>query len=178
MILYQLSVFLHILSAVIWIGGMLFLALVVVPTTRGLPPAERASLFGAVGRRFRTVGWVCIVTLLVTGTVNTAYRGVTWDNLFTTQLWGSSFGTTLALKLAVVVVMIALSVYHDFVIGPKSVRLLEQTAGHDLPAHPERLHEAMRLRRLASVLGRLEAILALVVLALAIMLVRGVPSLY
>ena len=60
MILYHLSVFLHILSAIIWIGGMLFLALVVVPTTRGLPPSERAALFGAVGRRFRRVGWICI----------------------------------------------------------------------------------------------------------------------
>ena len=53
MILYQLSVFLHILSAIVWIGGMLFLPLVVVPATRGLPSAERAALFGVVGRRFR-----------------------------------------------------------------------------------------------------------------------------
>lgn len=183
MILYQLSVFLHILAAVIWIGGMLFLALVVVPTTRGLPPDERAALFGAVGRRFRTVGWTCIGVLLMTGVVNTAYRGVTLENLFSATLWGSPFGTTLALKLGVVAVLLALSVYHDFVIGPRSVRLLEQVGrgaeGSASTCHsaarPELLRQAGCLRRRASIVGRLEAILALVVLALAIMLVRGVP---
>lgn len=186
MILYQISVFLHILSAIVWIGGMLFLALVVVPTTRSMPPSERAALFGAVGRRFRAVGWACIGVLLVTGTVNMAYRGVTWENFFTAQLWSSPFGTTLALKLGVVVVMLGLSVYHDFVIGPRSVRLLEQAAsapgtsscGPPAPAPgPDLVGEAGRLRRQTSVVGRLEAILALLVLVLAIMLVRGVPLL-
>lgn len=162
MLLYQLSVFVHILSAIVWIGGMLFLALVIVPTTRGLPPAERTALFGAVGRRFRTVGWVCIGLLLVTGVVNTTYRGVTWENVLTTELWGSPFGRVLALKLGVVAIMLGLSIYHDFVIGPRSVRSVIGP-------------EALRLRRLASYIGRAEALLALLVVALAIMLVRGWP---
>src|SRR6266536_3535166 len=117
MIAYQLSVFFHVLSAVIWIGGMLFLALVVVPTSRGMRPAERAEQRGALGRRFRTVGWACIAVLIVTGLVNSVYRGVTWENLFTAELWGSPFGRTLALKLGVVASMLGLSAYHDFVIG-------------------------------------------------------------
>ncbi|MCC7372215.1 MAG: DUF4149 domain-containing protein [Chloroflexi bacterium] len=166
MVLYQLSVFLHILSAIIWIGGMFFLALVVVPVTRPLPQQQRAMLFGAVGRRFRTVGWVCIGLLLVTGTINAVYRGVSWSNLFSSELWGSPFGTTLALKLGVVALMLALSFYHDFVMGPHSVRVAEAGGA---PAESE------RLRKTASMLGRLEAILALVVVALAIMLVRGMP---
>ena len=113
------------------------------------------------------------------------YRGVTWETLFMPALWNSPFGTTLALKLGVVAVMLGLSVYHDFVIGPRSVRLREQAAAHGpddaasphtLPAGPELVRDAGRLRRRASIVGRQEAILALVVLALAIMLVRGVPS--
>jgi putative copper export protein len=184
MMLYQLSVFLHILSAVIWIGGMLFLALVVVPATRGLPPAERAALFGVLGRRFRAVGWACIAVLLVTGVVNAAYRGVTLENVGSAALWSSPFGTTLALKLGVVALLLGLSAYHDFVIGPRSVRLLEPATGRgpdDVgsprtpPDRPDVLQEAARLRRRASLIGRAEAILALVVLVLAIMLVRGVP---
>ena len=176
MILYHVSVFVHILSAIVWIGGMLFLALVVVPTTRGMLPAERAALFGAVGRRFRTVGWVCIALLLTTGTINAVYRGVTWDNLFTAELWGSAFGTTLALKLGVIAIILGLSAYHDFVIGPRSVRVLERATSASPDAGT--LDEAQRLRKRASAIGRAEAILALIVLALAIMLVRGVPSLY
>jgi putative copper export protein len=178
MILYQLSVFVHVLSAIIWIGGMLFVALVVVPATRGLPPSERAALFGTVGRRFRTVGWTCIGALVVTGIVNLAYRGVTWESLFTTALWGSPFGLTLALKLGVVAIMLGLSAYHDFVIGPRSVRLSSGPTGRSASASSDgRSAAAQRARRAASLIGRVEAILALIVLALAIMLVRGVPFL-
>ena len=177
MILYHLSVFLHILSAIIWIGGMLFVALVMVPVTRDLPPGERAALFSTVGRRFRTVGWACIGTLLVTGVVNLAYRGVTWDNVLTAALWNSPFGVTLALKLGVVAIMLGLSVYHDFVIGPRSVRLATRPTSSGAAASMDRRLAAEQARRIASTLGRLEAILALVVLALAIMLVRGTPFL-
>jgi len=162
MVLYQVSVFVHILSAIVWIGGMLFLALVIVPATRGLPPDERAALFSAVGRRFRAVGWGCIGLLLVTGVVNSSYRGVTPDNVLTAELWSSPFGRVLSLKLAVVVVLLTLSLYHDFVIGPRSVQVVSGP-------------RAQQLRRLASYVGRVEAILALVAVALAIMLVRGLP---
>lgn len=175
MILYQLSVLLHIVSAAIWVGGMFFLALVVVPVARGLPPVERAALFGAVGRRFRAVGWACIALLLVTGTINTAYRGVTLENLFTAELWTSPFGSTLAMKLGVVAVLLALSVVHDFVLGPRSVRVLEQAGQGTAADQQARALLSERLRRQASVIGRLEGILALLVIALAVMLVRGRP---
>ena len=65
---------------------MLFLALVVVPATRGLPPGERASLFGAVGRQFRTVR---LGLYRHPGGDrrggNVAFRGVSWDMLFSAQ---------------------------------------------------------------------------------------------
>src|SRR4051794_18410037 len=154
MVLYQVSVFVHILSAIVWVGGMLFLALVVVPATRGLPPAERSALFGAISRRFRTVGWICIGVLIVTGAINAAFRGVTWDTMFTAALWSSAFGTTLALKIGVVAVMVGLSVYHDFVIGPRSVRIMKQGT---LVMTPDVIAEGQRLRSRASVIGRLEA---------------------
>ena len=74
--MYQLGVLVHLLAAIVWVGGMLFLALVVVPATRRLPAVERASLFDLVGRRFRAVGWACVALLLATGLVNLSYRGV------------------------------------------------------------------------------------------------------
>ena len=175
MITYQLSVFLHIMSAIIWVGGMFFLALVVVPVARHLPPADRAALFGAVGRRFRTVGWVCIALLIVTGIINMTYRGVTLDNVFTAELWGSPFGSVLAVKILVVAALLALSVVHDFVLGPRSVRVLEGV-GQGTPEQQQAAAEqAERLRQLASMMGRVEGILALLVIVLAVMLVRGRP---
>ena len=168
--MYQVSVLVHLLSAIVWVGGMLFLALVIVPVARKLHPAERGALVGAIGRRFRVVGWVCIALLIVTGLINTSYRGVTWESIASGQLLAGDFGRLLTAKFGLVVVMIVLSAVHDFVIGPASTRALERKDSGGT-------HEAAVLRRRASWLGRLNALLALVVIALAVALVRGLPGL-
>jgi copper resistance protein D len=63
--------FLHVAAAITWIGGMLFIALVVVPVTRGLEDvALRRRLVQATGRRFRVVGWLALGVLVATGLVN------------------------------------------------------------------------------------------------------------
>jgi uncharacterized membrane protein len=165
---YQISVYLHILAAIVWIGGMLFLGLVVVPATRGLPPPERGRLFVAVGRRFRAVGWVAIAVLLVTGVVNLRERGVTWHAFTSGQLWDSRFGQILAVKLALVAIMIALSLFHDFVLGPRLTRVLTHPG-------PDAALAAANLRRRTSWLARLSTLLGLLVVAAAVALVRGLP---
>lgn len=166
--MYQLSVYLHILAATVWVGGQLFVALVLVPIARPLPPDKRAMLLDAVGLRFRLVGWIAIGVLVVTGVANVALRGVTWDMVASGQLLESRFGQLLAIKVAVVALMAALTAYHDFALGPRSVRVLQQ-------ATPESLAHAERLRRRASWLARLGVLLALVIVALGVALVRGLP---
>jgi uncharacterized membrane protein len=166
---YQLNVFIHILSAIVWVGGMLFLALVIVPVARRMPPAERGALLGVLGRRFRTVGWICIALLIVTGIFNAGFRGVTWESFLSGGFLANWFGQVLAVKLVLVAAMIAISAWHDFVVGPASVGLLER----DDPAEAD---EAARARLQASWLGRLNGLLALTVLALAVFLVRGLPG--
>ena len=100
---------LHVVAAMTWIGGMLFIALVLVPVTRGLEDAAlRARLFHRTGVRFRTVGWIAIAVLVVTGLGN---------------LWHAPalLGTTrLHAKLALVALTIVLSAIHDFDLGPRA----------------------------------------------------------
>lgn len=170
--MYQFSVFVHIVSAIVWVGGMLCFALVVVPVARRLPPHERAALVGAMGRRFRAVGWVCVALLIATGLVNSAYRGVTWADVWTGDLFGSLFGRLLAAKLGLVAVMLLLSAVHDFVVGPASARAYQQAGAQPSPA----LLSALAVsRRRAAWLARANTLVALVVVALAVMLVRGLP---
>lgn len=166
--MYHLSVFVHVVSAVVWLGGMLFLALVAIPVLRGLPDRPRAELVAQLGERFRPVAWACIALLLVTGVANLAYRGVTWESVVTGRLWQSPFGQVLAWKLAMVAAMVALSAWHDFSLGPRSTELARTGNPGD---------EALRtaLRRRAAWVGRLNAVLAVGVLATAVMLVRGLP---
>ena len=61
------ALILHILSAVVWVGGMFFALLVLRPATGPLEPAARLALWERVFSRF--FGWVfaAIVLLLASG---------------------------------------------------------------------------------------------------------------
>lgn len=165
--LYLLSVWLHILAAAVWIGGMVFLALVLVPVTRR--PEYRgvaSTLVHWTGVRFRWVGWACLGLLVLSGVANVASRGYSWEDVTTGRLWRSPFGETLGLKLALVGAVLLLSAAHDFVIGLRAT-----TVWRSSPDSPD----AARLRRQAGWIGRLNLALALGVVALAVMLTRGLP---
>jgi uncharacterized membrane protein len=135
--------FLHVLAAVVWIGGMLFIALVLVPVLRGnTDPVARAWLVHLVGSRFRTVGWISLALLLAAGLGN---------------LWMRPYLLTLPrfqLKLGLVGVALVLSVVHDFVLGPRA-----GAPGAD-PA----------LRRRASWLARINVLIVLIVVVLGLSL--------
>ncbi|MFZ3071642.1 MAG: DUF4149 domain-containing protein, partial [Thermodesulfobacteriota bacterium] len=76
--IFKVSLFLHVLAAIFWIGGMLFLSLVVAPFLKSLnDPVKKSEIYQFVGKRYRFFGWVAIVILLVTGPVNFYYIGVT-----------------------------------------------------------------------------------------------------
>ncbi|MDR5694028.1 MAG: DUF4149 domain-containing protein [Armatimonadota bacterium] len=165
--LYLLSVWLHILAAATWIGGMIFVAAVLIPVTRRSEyRAVAPSLVHWTGVRFRLVGWHALGLLLLSGVFNLAYRGFRWSDLWTGRLWGSSFGQVLGVKLVLVALILLVSALHDFVIGPRATVLWQANPGS---------HEAVRLRRQAGWLGRINLLLALVVAALGVMLVRGLP---
>ncbi len=166
-IFYILSVWLHILAAATWIGGMIFLALAVVPLLRRPEYGGiAASLVHWLGVRFRWIGWVCLGLLVLSGTFNLIYRGYGWDDIWSGRLWQGPFGQALGIKLFLVAVILIMSAVHDFRIGPRATALWQAN-----PASPE----AKRLRRQASWIGRLNLILALAVVALAVILVRGWP---
>lgn len=57
----------HILSAVIWVGGMAFAHFMLRPATLALDPPVRLPLWRRVFERFFPTVWVVIVLLLATG---------------------------------------------------------------------------------------------------------------
>ena len=161
--LYLANVTLHVVAALIWLGGMFFLGLVGAPVLRGIEPASlRQRLFHDLGLRFRTIGWICIAILLATGVVNLAFRGwLQWDGVLgAATFWGSGRGMALGVKLAAVTIMVSLRAIHDFGLGP--------AAGRVSPGSPE----ALALRKRAARLARVNAIIGLVLLVAAVRLVR------
>jgi uncharacterized membrane protein len=57
----------HILSAVIWVGGMVFAHFMLRPAAAALEPPLRLALFRRVFERFFPAVWAIVVLLLATG---------------------------------------------------------------------------------------------------------------
>lgn len=166
--MYQWVVFVHLVAALVWIGGMLFVAFVLVPVLRREPSHLRTALLDRVGRRFRSVGWLALGILLVTGVWNLRNRGLPWDIILSGDLFAGRFGRILLVKLLLVLMTLVLSGVHDWVLGPASTRLAQQDS-------PDVQARAERLRRGASWVARLNALVALAIVFLAVALVRGLP---
>ena len=161
---YIASVVLHVLAALLWVGGMLFIGIVAAPVLRAIEPAAlRQELFQRLGLRFRSIGWSALVLLLVTGTINLHHRGwLSWDGaLANPAFWRTPVGHALGAKLLGVTVLLILSAVHDFVLGP--------SAGRATPGSPD----ALMLRRRAALLARANALVAVFVIVAAVLLARA-----
>jgi len=162
---YAFFVWLHIVAACVWVGSMVFFAAVVVPVLRR--PETRpyaAVLLRLLGARFRVLGWVALGVLLVTGTLNLHYRGITWPAVVSPAFWSMGFGRLLAWKLALVALVAVVTALHDVLVGRSAVRTLTESPGSP---------KAVRIRTLASWLGRTTLLASLAILVIAVWLVRG-----
>ncbi|MGH8549059.1 MAG: CopD family protein [Methylococcales bacterium] len=66
--LYSAAIALHLLSAVVWIGGMFFAYVVLRPSAgKVLEAAQRLPLWSETLRRFFFWVWIAIAVLLITG---------------------------------------------------------------------------------------------------------------
>ena len=74
---YGITMGLHTLAAVIWVGGMFFAHLVLRPALAGLEPGQRLAIWRDVFPRFFVWVWVSVAALLATGygVLLVGYRG-------------------------------------------------------------------------------------------------------
>jgi uncharacterized membrane protein len=109
----------HVLAAMVWVGGMLMIPLVVTPVIRRrVPPEQRTELLAAIGLRLRPIGWIALAVLVLTGIRRAMilFGGAPdpWQAFTTTP-----YGRTLMAKLILVIGILAFQALHDFVLGPR-----------------------------------------------------------
>jgi putative copper export protein/methionine-rich copper-binding protein CopC len=105
--------FLHLIANGIWLGGLLTLALTLVPALRAVAPEERRAYVAASIPAFSIPALVAVALLVVTGPLNATAR-----LLNVSQLWTTPYGMVLDIKSALFLVMVAISYYHAFVLRP------------------------------------------------------------
>lgn len=153
--LLQISLFLHVMAAIFWIGGMLFLVFVIAPFLASLDdPKKKSEIYQVVGKRFRFLGWIAIITLLVTGPINLYYMGVTPALIFDPEFHATPYGQALMIKIAFVLLIVASSLLHDFWVGPGA-------------------RKSKKMSRAARIMGRGNLLLALIVVVFAVLIRLG-----
>ena len=104
----EVFLFLHLIFASFWVGGMIFLSLVVVPYIKDKP--FKGEAFQEVGKRFSLYGTALTLTaLLATGLAN-AYL-----------LHGGLERRTILEKLFLFAVIVIVSLAHDLWAGKKAL---------------------------------------------------------
>jgi len=162
--LYYVNVSIHVLAAMLWLGGMFFLGIVGAPVLRSIEPASlRQRLFQELGSRFRRIGWIAIAVLVTTGVFNLYFRGwLHWSRVLgSSSFWSSTVGHALAAKLIAVALMISVSAIHDFIHGPRAGRAAPGSA------------VAIALRKQAALLARVNALVGIILVIAAVRLARG-----
>ena len=153
-------VWIHLVAATFWVGGMLFLSLVAVPLLKIDPdPPSAQSRFVNIARRFRAFVWGALCFLVVTGT------GLL-GNVVNFSAPVSSWPPVVITKLTLVLMLVVVSLIHDRVFGPK-VQTLKQKVPSELSGG-----ETLILR-FSPLLGRLTLLLGLGVLLAAVVMVRS-----
>lgn len=154
-----LLVWLHLLAAIAWIGGMLFLSVVLVPVLRCEPFAsQKAVLFRAIAGRFRAVVWGAIAVLLFTGPLLLHQRGIPIAD-------PSGWPKILATKLGLVTILLVLTLIHDLILGPRVLQIAQIST-------ESRTRFEHSLVVWSPWVARFSFILALAVLFTAVVLVR------
>jgi uncharacterized membrane protein len=97
-------VWLHLLGVVVWIGGVMYQAHVLMPAARG----GAVAAFADAARRARPVTWTAISVVALTGFYNITQLGPL-ENVM-----NSGAGLMLVAKFALVIVAVALAAQRDF----------------------------------------------------------------
>lgn len=113
----------HLVATVLWIGGIIFIIFIVIPSSRQVLGAESGKLMGEISKRFTPLANYSIILLFVSGIVlaglNNQFSGV--------RILESNWTMALILKLVLFFSMTAIHFYRGLVLAPKMMRTATQT---------------------------------------------------
>lgn len=160
---YEIVVVIHVISAIVWVGGVVFIGGVAVPASRKMSEETGRQAVSAIARRFRPVGWGALGFLVATGFYMIWEWGARPDNLLDGSFFANDRHWLLGIKLILVGLMLVVSGIHDWYVGPRASALARE-ADDEETARP--------WRRWAAILGIVTGLLVIAIVVIAVYVAR------
>lgn len=144
----------------IWVGGMIFYVIVVMPVIRNPElKDQKLRLLQLTALQFRNISYYVFSVFIVSGIALLYNKGYFYSNgtLLTTNI-----GYMFIAKIGLFIILFLSSLYHDFVTGPKTFIYLKTD-----PVQYE------RYRKTSAFFGRFNLIISLSITILGILASRG-----
>lgn len=117
-IILAASHWVHLIATVVWIGGIVFILFVAIPSAKQVLGPEAGKLMGDISKRFTPIANYCIIFLLVTGIILTALN----KQLSEIESVRNNWTLFLIMKHVLVLGMIVVHFYRGLILAPKIAR--------------------------------------------------------
>ena len=153
----------HLVSASIWVGGGIFLGIVLAPLLKKMSfsTEERLELMIKTGRRFNKIALPSLIILIITGIYNSHLVLQSPEILFS-----SSYGAFLITKIILVVALIVTFVVHIRVFSGDVEKKITNREIED--------KELQKLNKKGMILGETTVVLSVAILFFAALLDVGI----
>jgi len=153
----------HLVAASIWVGGSIFIGIVLAPLLKTISDSieGRLSIMIRVGRKFNKIAVPSLIILIVTGLYNSSGY-LTKPSLFLS----TNYGLVLVVKIILVIILIITFIIH--------VRLIRSKVEKQIESKTLSSIEIQRLRSKIIALGRITVIVSVAILLMAALLHSGI----
>ncbi len=154
----SLIVWVHLIGVSIWVGGSIFIGVIIGPYVRStqMSPKERIMFIVNLGKRFNKIALPSLIILFATGVYN-ARSFIFLGNI------ESTYGIILTIKVILVIIMSIIYIFH--------VNILWKRLEDNIDKYSE--SDINRVRRKIINMGRLIVGISIVILLLASILDSG-----
>ncbi|TLX70459.1 MAG: copper-binding protein [Thaumarchaeota archaeon] len=158
-----LLIWAHLVSASIWVGGSIFIGIVLAPLLKTISESveERVAIMIRVGRKFNKIAIPSLAILIITGLYNSS-------NILSRpqSLLSTNYGIILLIKIILVISLIVMFIIHVRIIRSEIEKKIESKQ-----MLPEIVN---RLRSKIISLGRIMVFVSVAILLMAALLRSGI----
>lgn len=157
-----LITWIHLVSATIWVGGSIFLGVILAPILKTMYTSheQRIQIMIKVGRRFNKLAVPSLLILIVTGIYTS--RNLLTDSEF---LLSTNYGLYLIVKILLVISLIIVFLVH--------VRIIRKDVEDKIMSKQMSQQQLQKLRKKIIILGEITVVISVAILFFAAALDSG-----